>query len=77
MTTDCQKSKEDEFGDVLFSLINYARFQGIDPEIALERVNHKFKKRFEYIEAKAPKSLDAMTLGEMDALWDESKVKLS
>lgn len=64
---------EDEFGDILFSLINYARFIGIDPETSLERVNQKFKRRFEYIEANADKSLEDMTLGEMDALWDEAK----
>lgn len=68
-----QEKREEEFGDVLFSLVNYARFQGIDPETALERVNQKFKKRFEYIEAKAPKSLREMTLAEMDALWEEAK----
>lgn len=64
---------EDEFGDILFSLINYARYKGIDPETSLERVNQKFKKRFEYIESKAPKALKEMTLGEMDALWNEAK----
>ena len=64
---------EDEFGDILFSLINYARYKGIDPETSLERVNQKFKRRFEYIEAKAPKALKEMTLGEMDALWNEAK----
>ncbi len=64
---------EEEFGDVLFSLVNYARFQGIDPETALERVNQKFKKRFEYIEANAPRDLQEMTLAEMDALWNEAK----
>ena len=64
---------ENEFGDVLFSLINYARFIGIDPETSLEKVNQKFKRRFEYIESKAPKSLKDMTLGEMDALWNEAK----
>jgi XTP/dITP diphosphohydrolase len=64
---------EDEFGDILFSLVNYARFIGIDPETALEKVNLKFKKRFEYIESSAPKSLKEMTLAEMDALWDEAK----
>jgi len=69
-----QVKKEEEFGDVLFSLINYARFQGIDPETALERVNQKFKKRFEYIEAHAPKDLTEMTLDEMDALWNAAKV---
>lgn len=68
-----QEKREEEFGDVLFSLINYARFQGIDPETALERVNQKFKKRFEYIEAHARKDLEEMTLEEMDALWNEAK----
>lgn len=65
--------KEEEFGDVLFSLINYARFEGIDPETALEKVNRKFKYRFEYIESKAPKPLTEMNLEEMDALWNEAK----
>jgi XTP/dITP diphosphohydrolase len=64
---------EDEFGDILFSLINFARYKGIDPETALERVNMKFKSRFEYIESRAPKALKEMTLGEMDALWEEAK----
>ncbi|NUQ24873.1 MAG: nucleoside triphosphate pyrophosphohydrolase [Saprospiraceae bacterium] len=68
-----QEKREEEFGDVLFSLVNYARFVGIDPETALERVNQKFKRRFEYIEAKAPKDLREMTLAEMDALWNEAK----
>jgi XTP/dITP diphosphohydrolase len=66
---------EDEFGDVLFSLVNYARFVGVDPETALERVNRKFKRRFEYIEANAPRPLKDMTLGEMDTLWNEAKGK--
>jgi MazG family protein len=65
--------REEEFGDILFSLINYARFQGIDPENALERVNQKFKRRFEYIEAQAPKPLVEMTLQEMDNLWEAAK----
>lgn len=68
-----QAEREEEFGDVLFSLINYARFQNIDPETALERVNQKFKRRFEYIEANAPQELTEMTLDEMDALWNEAK----
>ncbi len=68
-----KERQEEEFGDVLFSLINYARFQGIDPETALEKVNRKFKKRFEYIEANAPRSLVEMSLAEMDALWNEAK----
>ena len=67
------EKKEEEFGDVLFSLVNYARFQGIDPETALERVNQKFKKRFEFIEANAPRDLNDMTLQEMDLLWNQAK----
>ena len=69
------EQQEEEFGDVLFSLINYARFRGIDPETALEKVNMKFKKRFEYIEAHAPRKLEDMTLAEMDALWEEAKTR--
>ncbi len=75
-TIDQQESaerREEEFGDVLFSLINYARFNNIDPETALERVNKKFKSRFEYIEANAPKDLEEMSLAEMDQLWDAAK----
>ncbi|TNE69569.1 MAG: nucleoside triphosphate pyrophosphohydrolase [Bacteroidetes bacterium] len=64
---------EEEFGDVLFALVNYARFIGVDPETALERVNRKFKSRFEYIEANAPQPLQDMTLEEMDGLWNEAK----
>nr|WP_235292555.1 nucleoside triphosphate pyrophosphohydrolase [Portibacter lacus] len=66
---------EDEFGDVLFSLINYARFKGIDPETALEKVNRKFKTRFEYIEENADRPLEEMSLTEMDELWNEAKIK--
>ena len=66
---------EDEFGDIMFSLINYARFKGIDPETALEKVNRKFKNRFEYIEAQATKPLSDMSLDEMDKLWNEAKSK--
>lgn len=72
-TKDAQAEREEEFGDLLFSLINYARFQNIDPETALERTNRKFKARFEYIEANATKSLDDMNLEEMDALWNKAK----
>lgn len=71
------EEKELEFGDVLFSLINYARFQGIDPETALEKVNRKFKTRFEYIEQQADRSLEDMSLEEMDALWNEAKSKVN
>lgn len=70
-----QEKKEEEFGDILFALINYARFQDIDPETALEKTNRKFKSRFEYIEKHAPKPLEDMTLWEMDALWNEAKKK--
>ncbi len=69
---------EDEFGDVLFSLVNYARFIGVDPESALEKTNLKFKTRFMYMEAQATaqgKSLGDMTLSEMDVLWNEAKTK--
>jgi XTP/dITP diphosphohydrolase len=66
---------EEEFGDVLFALVNYGRFIGIEPETALEKVNMKFKRRFEYIEENAPKPLADMTLWEMDDLWNESKTK--
>jgi len=68
-----QADIEEEFGDVLFSLVNYARFIGVDPEAALERVNRKFKSRFEFIESNAPKPLQDMSLPEMDALWNEAK----
>jgi len=68
-----KEKQEEEFGDILFSLINYARFNGIDPETALERVNQKFKRRFEYIEANATKALTDMTLAEMDHLWNQAK----
>ncbi len=64
---------EEEFGDVLFSLVNYARYIGVDPETALEKTNKKFKKRFEYIEANATKDLEEMTLDEMDSLWNKAK----
>jgi MazG family protein len=67
---------EAEFGDVLFSMINYARFLEVDPENALERTNKKFIRRFQYIETKAKeigKSLEDMTLAEMDVFWEEAK----
>ncbi len=67
---------ESEFGDVLFSMINYARFLNINPENALERTNKKFIKRFQYLEAKAKTantSLKDMTLAEMDVFWEEAK----
>lgn len=70
-----QSHKEEEFGDVLFALINYARFENIDPETALERVNQKFKSRFEHIESRANRPLNDMSLEEMDELWNEAKMK--
>lgn len=65
-----------EFGDLLFSLVNYARFIDIDPEEALERTNKKFIKRFQYLEtesAKDGKKMGEMTLAEMDAYWERAK----
>jgi len=67
---------EAEFGDVLFSLVNYARFLNIDPENALERTNKKFIKRFQHLEKKAHelgKKLNDMSLDEMDVFWEEAK----
>jgi XTP/dITP diphosphohydrolase len=71
-----QEKIEAEFGDVLFSMINYARFLKINPENALERTNKKFIKRFQYLERKAKemnKSLKDMTLAEMDVFWNDAK----
>jgi XTP/dITP diphosphohydrolase len=68
---------EAEFGDLLFSLINYARFIKINPENALEKTNKKFIKRFQYLEEKAKengKALQDMTLAEMDIYWNEAKL---
>ena len=67
---------ESEFGDVLFSMINYARFLKVNPENALERTNKKFIKRFQYLEEKSAalqKPLKDMTLSEMDVFWEEAK----
>ncbi|MBD79904.1 MAG: nucleoside triphosphate pyrophosphohydrolase [Crocinitomicaceae bacterium] len=67
---------ENELGDVLFSVINYARFIDIDPELALERTNKKFIKRFQYLETKAKemgRDLHDMSLVEMDKIWEEAK----
>lgn len=67
---------ESEFGDVLFSMINYARFLKVNPENALERTNKKFIKRFQYLERKSKelnKQLKDMTLSEMDVFWEEAK----
>ncbi|MFD1095466.1 nucleoside triphosphate pyrophosphohydrolase [Salegentibacter chungangensis] len=67
---------EAEFGDVLFSMINYARFLDVNPENALERTNKKFIQRFQYLESKAKenkKALKDMSLAEMDVFWNEAK----
>jgi len=68
--------KEEEFGDLLFSLVNYARWLNINPDDALEKTNRKFKYRFETIEQYARdsgKKLEDMTLGEMDEIWNKAK----
>lgn len=72
---DTEKA-EAEFGDLLFSLVNYARFVNINVESALERTNKKFIKRFQHIESRAKeqgKTLQDMTLAEMDVYWEEAK----
>ena len=69
-------NKEQEFGDLLFAMINAARLYKIRPDNALEQTNMKFMRRFNYVEAKAKeqgKELKDMTLGEMDVLWNEAK----
>lgn len=71
-----KEDQEDEFGDLLFSLINYARFKGIHPEDALEKTNKKFIYRFQYLEtesAKDGKQMGEMTLNEMDEYWNRAK----
>ena len=70
------ENTEKEFGDVLFSMINYARFIGVNPENALEKTNKKFINRFQYLEKetkKEGKELSNMTLDEMDVYWEKSK----
>ncbi len=71
-----QKEAEGEFGDLLFSLVNYARFIDINPETALERTNKKFIKRFTYLETESRKDgkvLSEMSLAEMDEYWTKAK----
>ncbi len=71
-----REQEEAEFGDLLFSLINYARFRGLNPEDALEKTNLKFIKRFQHLENKARESgreLSSMSLSEMDIFWNEAK----
>ena len=71
-----KEDQEEEFGDLLFSLINYARFKGIHPEDALEKTNKKFIYRFQYLEtesAKDGKQMGEMTLNEMEEYWNRAK----
>jgi XTP/dITP diphosphohydrolase len=71
-----KEDQEEEFGDLLFSLINYARFKGIHPEDALEKTNKKFIYRFQYLEtesAKDGKQMGEMSLNEMDEYWNRAK----
>ncbi len=75
-TMDTQDKVEDEFGDLLFALVNYSRFLGVDAENALERTNRKFISRFVRMEARAlekGRALHDMTLAEMDSIWNEIK----
>lgn len=80
LNTEIEKGNKDniekEFGDVLFSMINYARFIGVNPENALEKTNKKFISRFKYLEQEAKKrdkKLSEMSLSEMDIYWNEAK----
>jgi XTP/dITP diphosphohydrolase len=76
LQADDTDQTEQEFGDLLFALVNYARCIKVDPEMALARCNMKFKRRFQYIEQKAAEQnrlLQDMTLAEMDLLWNEAK----
>jgi uncharacterized protein YabN with tetrapyrrole methylase and pyrophosphatase domain len=73
-----QSRLEDEIGDILFVIVNLARFLKIDSESALKRANRKFKSRFQYMEAelaKAGKNLDGTSLEEMESLWQRAKVQ--
>lgn len=76
LTAEVKQKAEGELGDLIFSLVNFARFIDINPETALERTNRKFIKRFNHLEARAKeigKSLSEMTLAEMDVFWEEAK----
>jgi XTP/dITP diphosphohydrolase len=76
--TGNQEDIEDEFGDILFSMVNYARFLNIDPENALARTNQKFKRRFDDMEKRLTANgalLNTFTLAEMDAVWNTIKAE--
>ncbi|MDD3894135.1 MAG: MazG nucleotide pyrophosphohydrolase domain-containing protein, partial [Syntrophomonadaceae bacterium] len=69
---------EAEMGDVFFALVNVARIKGIDPEAALQKSNDKFLRRFNYIEDKIKsqdKNFEDFSLEQLDAIWDEAKIK--
>ena len=70
-----QEQMEEEIGDLLFSVVNIARFQKVNPELALTGATEKFIRRFSYIEQQAKKPLEDMNLEEMDVLWEEAKEK--
>ena len=70
------EAQEAEFGDLLFALVNYARFKGINPENAIRRTNAKFERRFTHVETRLQdqgKAFEEVTLAEMDTYWDEAK----
>jgi len=71
-----ENARAEEMGDLLFAVVNWARWLNVDPEVALREANEKFAKRFAYVESGAKaqgRELSALTLAEMDALWDEAK----
>ena len=68
-----ETEKEDEFGDILFALVNIARWNKIDPEVALSKANQKFTKRFNKLEELCNKPLNELTFEEYDCLWKEAK----
>ena len=70
--------KEEEFGDLLFAVVNAARLYDVDPSVALDKACEKFRRRFTYLEQQTiaqGRDLKQMTLAEMDAIWDEGKAK--
>ena len=70
--------KEEEFGDLLFAVVNAARLYGVDPSVALDKACEKFRRRFTYLEEQTiaqGRDLKQMTLTEMDEIWDEGKAK--
>ena len=76
---DNKENLEGEFGDLIFSLVNYARFIGINPDDALEKTNKKFIARFQFLERESKKDgrqLPGMSLAEMDAYWERAKKEL-